>query len=100
MLGLLDPRDLVYGENEVGKPADVINVHMRDEDCADTLNVDARGICRVRAVFTRIEPIIYAVYFKNERAMMAPRLGLGARAGADEIYFDHFLYFFAKYSAT
>ena len=100
MLGLFDPRNLVDGENEVGESADVVDVHMRDEDCADTLNIDSRGVCRVRAVFARIEPIVYAVYLKNERAMMTPRLGLGARAGADEIYFDHFLYFFAKYSAT
>ena len=100
VLGLFDPRDLVDGENEVGKSADVVDVHVRDENRADTLNVDSRRICRVRAVLARVEPIIFAVYLKNERAMVATRLGLGARAGADEIYFDHFLYFFAKYSAT
>ena len=100
MLGFSYARDLINGENEVGKSADVVDVHVRDENRANALNVDARRICRVRAVFARVEPIIYAVYLKNERAMMATRLGLCARAGAYEIYFDHFLHFFAKYSAT
>ena len=100
MLGLSDSRDLVYGENEVGKSADVVDVHMRNEYRADALNVDSGCVCRVRAVFARVEPIIFIVYFKNYRAMMATYLGFCTRAGANEIYFNHFLYFFAKYSAT
>lgn len=98
MLGLFDARDLVDGENEVGKSADVVDVHMRNEDRADALNVDSRGVSRVRSVFSRIEPIIYSVYFKNERAMMASCLGLCARASAEKRDFDHFYDLSVKYS--
>ena len=47
MLGLFDPRDLIYCENEVGESADVVDVHMRNEHRADTLNINSCGVCRV-----------------------------------------------------